>query len=320
MPQSKFNSRVLRQLAENLLDSVAEDEEIPDDERNDCVTSLVRQWITYDGNATVFLGDQQIYLVLGKTPLGQPCIVPAPALGRWTKQLTQDWKIDPDDFPDIFEQLNRGQSAEVINSDGVPLRLWVNPKERSRGVEPLVKENVPPGAKRDYRKIAANQLEQAFAESLDPQEIEALACSVAKQWQQYEGHACLFIDGHQQFHFKLTEHGDGGCDVVTRQLRIDLEPVLASYGFTPDVLSEVIARINLGQEIEFRDRNGVRSRLWHDPKARRICVQALDTVPPQQGCVSKPIMCPQCTGVFMPWQEGERQKTCVHCGHTVSLP
>ena len=67
MPKRKFDSRALRQLAEELIQRIAQDEEIPEGEREDCVTSLVRQWITYDGNATVFVGEQQIYLVLGKT-------------------------------------------------------------------------------------------------------------------------------------------------------------------------------------------------------------------------------------------------------------
>jgi putative SOS response-associated peptidase YedK len=59
--------------------------------------------------------------------------------------------------------------------------------------------------------------------------------------------------------------------------------------------------------------------LWHDPQARRLCVLALDTVPAPSGGVAKPVMCPKCTGVFAPWQEGERQKTCIHCGHAVAL-
>jgi hypothetical protein len=58
MRQSKFDSRALRQLAEALIQQIAEDDEIPEGERADFVTSLVRQWITYDGSATVFLGEQ----------------------------------------------------------------------------------------------------------------------------------------------------------------------------------------------------------------------------------------------------------------------
>lgn len=319
MPKRKFNSRALRRLAEELIQRIAQDQEIPEDEREDFATSLVRQWITYDGNATVFLGEQQVYLVLGKTPLGQSCIVPEPAQPGWMSRLREDWKISADNLPEIIDQLNRGQSAEVINDDGVPLRLWVNPKERSKGVEPLVKEDIPAGTKTDYCIIAASELEQRFGGSLDPEEMDELARAVAKQWQQYEGHACLFIDGHQQFHFKLTEHGEGGCDVVTSQLRIDLEPVLSSYGISPDVFPEVIARLNLGQEIEFRDGQSSPSVLWHDPKARRICVRKVGPAQPTVPVKTPPVLCPKCTAVLSLWREGERQLTCPHCGHTISL-
>jgi len=177
MQQRKINSRALRQLALNLLQQIAGDDEIPEGEREDVATSLVRQWITYDGSATLFVGEQQVYLDLGRTPLGNPCVVPEPALQGWMRQLTQDWKVSPDDLPEILDQLNRGQSAEVVNGDGVPLRLWVNPKERSKGVEPLVKETIPAGMKRDYFKIATTVLEQQFGEGLDPEEMDELARS-----------------------------------------------------------------------------------------------------------------------------------------------
>lgn len=319
MWKRKINSRALRQLAEGLFERIAGDDDLWQSERADFVTSLVRQWITYDGNATLFLGERQVYLVLGRTPLGNPCIVPEPGLNGWMRELTQDWKVSPDDLPDIIDQLNRGQSAEAVNGDGIPLRLWVNPKERSRGVEPLVKEEARPGVARDYRKIAASELVRHFGEELGPEEMDELACSVASQWQRYDGHACIFIDGHEQFHFKITEHGDGGCDVVTTQLRIDLDAVLSAHGFSSDLFPEVIARINLGQEIEFQDRQGVRSRLWHDPKARRICLQPLDPVRPRPMAVSPPFLCSKCTAVLRPWREGEAQQTCPLCGHTISL-
>jgi ribosomal protein S27E len=321
MRKRNSNSRALRQLAVGLLQQIDPEGEVPDDERDEFVTSLVRQWITYDGNATAFVGERQAYLVLGRTPLGKPCVVPEPGLAGWVEQLRRDWRIGPDDLPEVLDQLNRGQSAEVVNGDGIPLRLWVNPKEKSRGVEPLVREGTSPGRKWEYRQIAATEFEQQFGDGLDPEEMDELACSVAKQWQEHEGHACLFIDGHEQFHFKLTEHGDGSCEVVTSRLSIDLEPALSAFGFAPDVQPELIARINLGQQIEFRDRAGVRSRLWHDPKARRICVQALDPDPvrPTARADFPPIFCPNCTAVLRVWREGEQQQTCPLCGHVVSL-
>src|SRR5262249_40433671 len=237
-------SRALRHLAEELLERVAEDD-IPEGERADFATSLVRQWITYDGSATVFVGGRQVYLVLGRTPLAKPCVVPEPALYGWIKQLTRDWKISPDDLPEVLDQLNRGQSAEVVNGDGVPLRLWVNPREKSHGVEPLAKRTIRPGRKRDYVKIAATELEQQFGDGLDPEEMDELAWSVAKQWQQHGGHACLFLDGHQQLHFKLNEHGDGTCEVVASRLSVDLATALSALGLPPEALPELTTRINL---------------------------------------------------------------------------
>src|SRR5207248_10756414 len=64
------------------------------------------------------------------------------------------------------------------------------------------------------------------------------------------------------------------------------------HGFPPDVFPEVIARINLGQEVEFRDRHGVRTRLWHDPKARRILLEPIDPVPPAPVAPLPPFLCP----------------------------
>lgn len=109
--KKKSNSRVLRQLAEDLIRQLAEEHDIREADWGDLVTSLVRQWITYDGTATLFLAGQQDYFVLNKTPLGKPCIVPGTALPGWMKAFTRDWNIRPEDLPEVFEQLNCGQST-----------------------------------------------------------------------------------------------------------------------------------------------------------------------------------------------------------------
>jgi hypothetical protein len=72
MGQRKFNSRALRQLAEDLIRRIAPEAGIPEEEWGDLATSLVRQWITYDGSAALFLGEQQVYLAPGWTPPGKP--------------------------------------------------------------------------------------------------------------------------------------------------------------------------------------------------------------------------------------------------------
>jgi hypothetical protein len=319
MQTMKVNSQALRWLAEAFLDEVAEGEDIPEGEREEFATSLVRQWLTYDGSAAVFLGEEQVYAVLGRTPLGRPCVLPEPAGSGWVRRLTRDWKVSPDDLPEVLDQLNRGQSAEVVNGAGVPLRLWVNPRERSKGVEPLVKADIPGGVKRDYFQIAADELEQQLDMALEADEVEALARSVAKQWQRYEGHACLFLDGHRQLVLKLDEHGDGTCEVAATRRSVALERALPSLGLPPEVLPELIARFNLGQEIGFRDGNGVQARLWYDPKARGIWVRPLDPVLPAVAGEAPPILCPNCTAVLRPWRDGERHQTCPLCGQTISL-
>ncbi len=270
----KSHSRIVRQLAEDLINQMAGNGDMPEPGRSDLVTSLVRQWISYDGNAALFLGDRHVYFVLDRTPLGKLRVTSTPTQPGWVNLLIEDWKIRPEELPEIFEQLNRGQSAEATNSEGVPLRLWVNPKQRREGVERLINKPAGPGRKRDYHKIARSEVGRRFHESVDADEREELACSVARQWQKYQGHASIFV-GREQMVFTLTEQADGGCLVETRKIRTEIEPLLHSLGFAPEVIPEVLARINLDQEVAFQDKNGIPSRLWHDPKARQIRIQTL---------------------------------------------
>ncbi len=319
MPKRNPNSHALRELAEGLIRGLAEEVEIPEDERRDLATSLVRQWITYDGRATLFLGGEQVYFILGRTPLGRFTLKPVPGLPGWLGQLTADWRIHPDALPEVFEQLNRAQSAEVINEDGVPLRLWVNPGEGKRGVDELVKQPGQTGRTRDYRKLAWNQLEQKFGAGLDEDEMDALACSVARQWQRYGGHACLFLPG-KRLQFTLTEKADGGCVVTAEERAAGLESLLDSLGFPAEALADAVARINLGQEVEFRDQEGVPSLLWNDPQIQRILVRPLDPAAAGASGSLPPLLCPACHAVLGPWRAGEQQQRCPHCGNIVSLP
>jgi hypothetical protein len=314
MSKGKLKSGVLRRLAEGLLQTLEEAGQVPFGERADLATSLVRQWVTYDGHAFLFLGGQGVFFDLGMTPLGRPRLVPEPGLTGWLKVVTGDWKVDPGDLPEVFDQLNRGQSAEVTNAEGVPLRLWVNPQERKWGLEPLVQQDTPPGTERDYHKIAANELEAQLGGGLDPDELDELACSVARQWQRHEGHACLLLDGEKQLVLTLTEKAGGDCTVNSREKSIAIEPALVSLGLAPEAVPEVLARINLGQEVEFLDRTGVPSVLWHDPRERRIHTRPLSPSPQQAGHDPPSIFCPRCGAVLNPWPAGGRQQSCPLCG------
>jgi hypothetical protein len=149
--------------------------------------------------------------------------------------------------------------------------------------------------------------------------LDELARSVARQWQRYAGHACLFLDGREQLALRLDENGDGTYEVVATRTATDLERLLSGFGFPPATIPGVIARLNLAQEVGFRDRNGAQARLCYDPKAQRLRIQPLGPVMPALPGMA-PILCPGCTAVLRPWKGGERQQTCPHCGHTASLP
>lgn len=314
MAKSRSNTRALRQLAENLVEQMGQELSLTDSDRADLATSLVRQWITYDGHADP---EHQIYLHLARTPLGRPHPIPEAGLLGWIDQLATDFQIDPEDVPDMLGQLNRGQSAEVVNREGVPVRVWVNPKEKSHGAEKLVRQVVPGPLKRDYIKIAAHELTQQFGESLDPDEMNILVHSVARQWQKFGGYACLFVND-QQLMTVLTEQPDGGCNTKTRWIDVEINATLTSLGFSEDAIPEVIARLNCGQEIEFRDGQGVAWLLWHDPRQRKIVKDRLTARQPAPASGGLPIFCPRCTAVLTPWKATDANQTCPLCGHVIN--
>ncbi len=312
MAAKSGRSRVLRQLAEDSINKLADDYDLPEHKLPDLVTSLVRQWVTYHDKATLFLEEDELYLRLGKTPLGKLSVIEEPVLCGWMGRIIRDWEIDPEEVPEIIEQLNRGQSAEVTNAQGIPLRLWVNPEERGRGVEPLVKQPRPSAVKRDYHKIAADVLAQQFGPDVEGDELEALAGSVVRQWRRYEGVASIFLET-QQLVFVLTELAEGHCRVDTMQRTADIRATLLSLGVPPELVPEAVVRMNRGQDLEYDDGKGARRRLWHDSRAGEVCVEtpgALRDAPP---------FCPSCGAVLSPWG-GDREQACPLCGHTTARP
>jgi hypothetical protein len=293
---------------------LVEEDILPVSDKEDITTSLVRQWLTYDGHATLFLEEEQVYLHLDRSPLGKLCVRPEEAPAGWMKDIAEQWKIDLQALPDVCDQLNRGQSAAVTNDDDILLRLWVNPKERSKGVEPPDKQPLPPGWKPDYHKIAAHNVRH-FCRGLDADEVEQLIDSVVRQWQQYEGHACLFFSG-EVVTFLFT-HLEDGSQVTRKVEPFHLEATLAAHLVPPEDVPEMIARLNLGQEIEFRNGNGKLCRLWPDPKAGRIYCRPL--TPPWVEVANgvPPLFCPACGVTLFPWEEAQQQQGCLWCGQAV---
>jgi CheY-like chemotaxis protein len=77
------SSRMLRELAKQLLTHPLFDLEFASDKRDEIETSVVRRWVTYDGHATPFPGDRPVDLSIAGTPPGKPSVVRRPEIRGW---------------------------------------------------------------------------------------------------------------------------------------------------------------------------------------------------------------------------------------------
>src|SRR5205085_1597142 len=101
---------------------------------------------------------------------------------------------------------------------------------------------------------------------------------------------------------------------------VNLQPFLLSLGISSELIPDVIARINLGQEVEFQDSKGTPSVLQHDPKTSRIAIRTTNPVPPVAQTKTSPATCPICRTALKPSAGDEPHQTCPICGHVIPLP
>ena len=310
----RLDGKTLRQLAAGIIDELVEDDAVTDDERADLVTSLVRQWTTYEGHAALFLGGQLQQLDLGSTPLGSPRVMTTAGPRHWLAEVLGSRGIDLDLVPEIVAGLNFGQSAEAEAADGSTVRLWVNPRDHTCGVD-----EVEPGegGQPSLRELALRHLLQRFGDELPMEEMDAMAAAVAEQWERFEGHASIFVNPREQLHLVLRRRADGRSDVFTQQLPVHLDDLLVSLGIPPDELPAVIAQFNLGRGLEWQTPDGVRHRLRHDPKARRI--EHEKAAPKPAAAPMRPAAtCRHCSALVVPSPDGSLSTTCPLCGRDVS--
>jgi hypothetical protein len=316
MSKRKINSRALRQLAAELLEQAGERFDLSLEEREGLVTSLVRQWITYDGHATLFFEETQVFFHLGTSPAGRGAVRVQPGAHDWAEVLRRDWKVSDDDLRDLFRQLNVGQSAEVVNREGTPLRVWVDPKRGRTAVEPLVAVPRRPDVQRDYDRIARDVLTGLPGVEMDDEELAELGLSVVKQWREYDGHACIFLGERRQAVMRLTEKEDGGCNASVGVRGIEIRSVLISHGCPDELVSDALVRFNLGHKIEIRNSTGESGWMWYDPRAERVCIRPLGAQPELPHKLAS-IFCPHCTAVLGPLSAGAGEQMCPNCGRAV---
>jgi hypothetical protein len=281
----------------------------------DYVTSIVRQWLTYEAHATLFTREGQLYLTVAPGRPGQLDVGRRQANTHWADSLVEDWKVPREDLLDTFRQLNLAQSAEVVNADGQRLWLSVNPRTSVSEVKPVDSPSPPPIGEPDFRIFARKALHRHNQLWLEQSEEEELASSVARQWHEQEGHAVLFLPD-ERLVFTIKSQGDG-WEVGTQTDRVDLVPWLGDLGWALAAIPDVLRQLNAGQEIHFTDRHGVPCLLRTDSKAGTIIARRREVTGFEAPLSARPIFCPSCGAVLSPWREGEEQKTCPGCGLTI---
>ncbi len=119
---------VLRKIAEN---EIAECfGELNAVVRNDLATSLVRQWLTYEGHAGIVTATHQCWFHLIEK--GDHLDVGfGRGAGNLGKILMEEWGLQRAEIAEVLHRLNLYQSVLYRRGDGRTLRLWIEPKERA---------------------------------------------------------------------------------------------------------------------------------------------------------------------------------------------
>lgn len=318
MGSSPSKSFELRQVAQKVLQELNQNPSLASLNREGLETSLVRQWLTYQGTAALHLGHDLYFLSLVFSPLGAYSVQTQANRDSWIKALREDWKVREEDLPAMIDRLNVGQSAEVVNQAGVRIRWWVNPREKTSGVE----EQEPPTSPPVPRHAAilgrvSERLEMAFSGTIPPREIPVLAKSVMEQWDRCEGVAALFTET-TRLTMVLENQAGGGFAITVGEVPFPTRKWFEKSGIPAADVVRAMAQINLGQTYTFEDDQGNPVVFWQEPHKSRFVTRKLDSSPQPDG--TTPLACSVCRGVLGDWSEGIRIKSCRFCGEVVRRP
>jgi hypothetical protein len=96
-----------------------------------------------------------------------------------------------------------------------------------------------------------------------------------KRRNRWLNHACVFLHSRRQIAFQVSEQPDGNCTMSVRQEGSRLEPLPVEMDFPPHTVPAVIGKLSLGEQIEFREKDGVPAVLSHDPKTCSVVVTSV---------------------------------------------
>jgi hypothetical protein len=121
--------KVLRTIAETQLNNLFP-HQVPS-VHEEIVTSVVRQWITYNGNAGVFTIPVHYWLTVvhlegkGKVEAGIETV-----MGSLWKNLGT-WGVLEEDLPRVVHDLSVAQAAVFRNAEGLTVRVRTNPLDHT---------------------------------------------------------------------------------------------------------------------------------------------------------------------------------------------
>ncbi len=182
----------------------------------------------------LYLPGTTIWFRLTAAPTGWN--VSAPPQPDWLEAKLRTCNVPPGSLTDVMAQLNRGQSAEVVSADGNLLRLWTDPRQQKHGVEFLDDASAPaPPADGilDLGELAARHLEHRLGPAGNADERAVLVEALVRQWQYYQGQACLFVGDIQLVLVRKIDRFGGGFYVASTQVPFPITRGWPTWGLRP---------------------------------------------------------------------------------------
>jgi hypothetical protein len=135
----RLRSKQTRRIAENLVNQFLSSNHSESDS-TDLTNSLVRQFQTYDGHAGLFTIKSSFwYQRYDASPdsVGEVRVDMTESPGCIVDVFRRDWSLESDLDERLINDLNLKQSAECVNCRGQRLRMWVDPRKRTVGIEEI---------------------------------------------------------------------------------------------------------------------------------------------------------------------------------------
>jgi hypothetical protein len=114
---------------------------LPDDEGDELITSIMRQWLTSDRHAVLIKDEERRYLHLQEVH-DEYTLVEDTVQSDTLRPFLRDWCIDAELAPSILHDLNVCQVASVNNLQGKALCFHVDPQGRMLRIEDAGSEPV----------------------------------------------------------------------------------------------------------------------------------------------------------------------------------